>query len=133
MREIKYGEILGPEKGTRSEARVRRGFWPALRKALARIPFAEDLVAAYFCAFDPATPPRVKGVLLGALAYFIVPIDAIPDFFAGLGFTDDLTVLVAAIAMVGGAIGPDHREAARRVLADTGGEELPPASGRRSG
>src|SRR5262245_45007129 len=47
------------------EARVRRDFWPKLRRSLARIPFVEDLLSAYFCAIDPATPKRTKAILLG--------------------------------------------------------------------
>ncbi len=82
------------------------------------IPFSEDVVAAYYCAFDPATPARVRGVLIAALAYFVLPLDAIPDFFLGIGFTDDIGVLVAAIAMVGAHIKDSHREKARQALAD---------------
>ena len=52
---------------------------------LARIPFAEDLVAAYYCALDRDTPGYVRAVLFGALAYFVLPIDVVPDFLAGLG------------------------------------------------
>ena len=122
MSDVKYGEILGPEaESTRSE-RVRRRFWSTFRKAARQIPFAEDLVAAYYCALDPATPGSVRATLLGALAYFIMPFDIIPDFIAGLGFTDDATVLLAAIGMVRAHITPVHREAARRVLAEEEGK-----------
>ena len=72
---------------------MRSKFWATFRKAARYIPFAEDLVAAYYCAFDPATPIRVRAILIGALAYFVLPLDVIPDFIAGLGFTDDVTVL----------------------------------------
>ena len=44
------------------------------------IPFAEDAVAAYFCAFDTNTPFRVRAMLMGALAYFVMPIDAFRTF-----------------------------------------------------
>ncbi|HRX35469.1 MAG TPA: YkvA family protein, partial [Aestuariivirga sp.] len=71
---------------TRNEASVKRDFFPKLKRVLANVPFAEDVVAAYYCAFDPATPAKAKGILLGALAYFIMPIDIIPDFIVGLGF-----------------------------------------------
>lgn len=98
------------------ERRVRRGFWRTMRRAAGRIPFAEDAGAAYFCALDPATPGRVRGVLLAALAYFVLPADMIPDFVAGLGFTDDATVLMAAVAAVSPHIRRRHRERARRVL-----------------
>ncbi len=55
------------------EAEVRRGFWRKLRGLAARLPFAEDLIAAHYCAFDRQTPLHVKGVLVGALAYFVLP------------------------------------------------------------
>ena len=126
MPEILYGEILGPEKpGSDDDAarstRIKRSFWATFRKAVRYIPFSDDLVAAYFCALDPATPHRVRAVLLGAFAYFVMPFDAIPDFLAGIGFSDDVTVLVAAIAMVRSHITPAHREAARRALDETAG------------
>ena len=127
MSDVKYGEILGPEaEATRSE-RVKRRFWSTFRKAARQIPFAEDLAAAYYCALDPSTPGSVRATLLGALAYFVLPFDIIPDFIAGLGFTDDATVLLAAIGMVRAHITPVHREAARRVLAEE--DELRPFGG----
>jgi uncharacterized membrane protein YkvA (DUF1232 family) len=93
-----------------------RRFWTKLRRGLARIPFAEDLVAAYYCALDRDTPGYVRAVLFGALAYFVLPTDMVPDFLAGLGFTDDASVIAAAIAAVGGHLAPRHREQARRRL-----------------
>lgn len=99
---------------------VEQGFWKKLLKFAGQIPFAEDLAAAYFCATDPATPLRVKGLLLAALAYFVAPIDAIPDFIAGIGFTDDAAVLAAAIALVAKHMKAEHRARARAAL------KLPP-------
>ncbi len=116
MTKVLYGEILGPEDDAKREKRVRATFWATFRKAARYIPFAEDLVAAYYCAFDPATPTRVRAILLAALAYFVMPFDVIPDFIAGLGFTDDVTVLIAAIATVGAHITPAHRAAAKAAL-----------------
>ena len=101
----------------REKARVGREFWPKFRRLAARLPFAEDLVAAYFCAFDRNTPRRVQVALIGALAYFVLPFDFIPDMLPLVGFTDDAAVLATAIRLVGVHIGPQHREAARRVLA----------------
>jgi uncharacterized membrane protein YkvA (DUF1232 family) len=101
---------------TREKARVRRGFWSKFRRFAARLPFAEDLVAAYFCAFDRDTPRHVQVALIGALAYFVLPFDFVPDMMPLIGFTDDAAVLATAIKLVAGHIGPQHREAARRVL-----------------
>ena len=98
-----------------------RRFWAKLRRVLARIPFAEDLVAAYYCALDPATPGYVRGVLLGAVAYFLLPIDLVPDVIAGLGFTDDASVVAAVIAAVGRHLRPEHRLQAKNRLRQLGG------------
>jgi uncharacterized membrane protein YkvA (DUF1232 family) len=98
------------------QAPDERRFWAKLKRALARIPFAEDLVASWYCALDRDTPTRVRAILFGALAYFILPADAVPDLFAGLGFTDDAAVLAAAIAAVSRHLQPRHREQARASL-----------------
>ena len=98
------------------EALVRKSFWDKLRKTLGRIPFVEDVLAAYYCAMDKATPLYVRAVLMGALAYFIIPSDVIPDFIVGLGFTDDASVLAAALAAVHTALKPAHHAAARSFL-----------------
>jgi len=98
------------------EAEVRRGFWRKLRGLAARLPFAEELIAVHYCAFDRQTPLHVKGVLVGALAYFVLPADVIPDVLPVIGYTDDAAVLAAAIKLVASHITPDHREAARRTL-----------------
>lgn len=96
---------------------LRRTVWRKARRVAARIPFAEDLLAAYYCAFDHDTPLRVKGTLVGALAYFVLPLDAMPDLMPVLGFTDDAAVLAAAIKMVASHMQPRHRDAARDALA----------------
>jgi uncharacterized membrane protein YkvA (DUF1232 family) len=99
-----------------NEAAIARDFWPKLKRSLARIPFAEDVLAAFYCAFDPATPIKVKGILLAALAYFIMPIDVIPDVLLGLGFTDDMAVLYAAISMIRSHMTQAHRDRAKETL-----------------
>jgi uncharacterized membrane protein YkvA (DUF1232 family) len=101
----------------RDEERVRRGFWPKVKRVAAKLPFAEDLLAAYYAAFDRQTPLQVKAALIGALAYFVLPVDAMPDILPLLGYTDDALVLVTALRMVSGHIRDEHREAARQALA----------------
>lgn len=101
---------------TLEETQVREKFFPKLARVLARVPFAEDLLAAYYCAFDRETPVKAKGILIGALAYFILPIDLVPDLVLGLGFTDDLAVLIAAFKVVTTHVTPAHRERARDAL-----------------
>src|ERR1700760_2889912 len=95
---------------------VRRRFWTKFKRVVAQLPFAEELLAAYYCAFDRQTPRHVQAALLGALAYFVLPFDFIPDMLPVLGFTDDAAVLATALRMVASHITPEHREAARAVL-----------------
>jgi len=106
-----------PATARRDEKAVRRGFWAKMRRVAGRIGFAREAVAAYYCVRDPATPAHVKVILLSALAYFILPVDAIPDFVAGLGYSDDAAVLLAAWRAVGPEIKDCHRERADAVLA----------------
>ena len=104
-----------PKSIERNE-RVARGMIPKLLKLVGRIPFADDLAAAWYAARDPHTPLKTKAVLLAAIAYFVTPIDMLPDFITGLGFTDDATVLATALGVVGMHIKDTHRAAARRLL-----------------
>jgi uncharacterized membrane protein YkvA (DUF1232 family) len=95
---------------------IRRRFWIKLKKVAASLPFVDDLLAAYYCAFDKQTPRHVQVALLGAIAYFILPFDFIPDMMPVLGFTDDAAVLATVIRLVAGNITEDHRAAARAAL-----------------
>jgi uncharacterized membrane protein YkvA (DUF1232 family) len=103
---------------------VRKRFWGKFKRVAARLPFAEDLLSAYYCAFDRETPRHVQAALLGAIAYFILPFDFIPDMLPVLGFTDDAAVLATAIRLVAAHITPEHCEAARarlkRITTDSG-------------
>jgi uncharacterized membrane protein YkvA (DUF1232 family) len=122
MDDVKIGEILepvGPRENRDREERVRAKFWRTVKKAARQVPFMEDLVAGYYCALDNDTPPKVRGLLLAALAYFVLPLDVVPDFLLGFGFTDDIAVLAAALNAVRRHITPAHRLAARRALAET--------------
>jgi uncharacterized membrane protein YkvA (DUF1232 family) len=105
------------DDGARNEETVRRGFWVKVKRFGAALPFVEDLLAAYYCAFDRDTPLQVKTALLGALAYFVLPFDVIPDVLPMIGFTDDAAVLATAVRLVASHITPLHRAAARAALA----------------
>ena len=95
---------------------VRRRSWIKLKQVVAKLPFAEDLLAAYYCAVDSQTPRHVQASLLGAIAYFVLPFDFVPDLLPVLGFTDDAAILATAIRMVASHITPEHRDAARAAL-----------------
>jgi len=110
------GRALAPVTVRLNERLVARGFWPKIRKAAAHVPFAGEALAVWYCVQDAETPAGAKGMMLAALAYFVLPTDAIPDFIAGLGYTDDAAVFMAMLALVGRHIKPRHREAARAAV-----------------
>jgi uncharacterized membrane protein YkvA (DUF1232 family) len=116
-REFSREEIDGIRRAIRDEERLGGKVFALLRRAAGRLPFAEDALAAWFCARDPATPARVRYTLLAALGYFVLPIDAIPDLLPLIGFSDDAAVIAAAIASVAAQIRPEHRDRARETLA----------------
>jgi len=99
------------------EQELQRDFWRKAQSVAASLPFMEDLLATYYCAFDRQTPLHVKAVLVGAIAYFVLPTDLIPDYIPVIGYTDDAAVLAAAMKLVASNITPVHRESARRTLA----------------
>ncbi len=121
MEKSRIKKVLQPvseRERTRREEHVRRSFWSKLKRVARNVPFIEDLVAAYFCAMDPDVPVRVRGILLAALAYFILPFDFLPDVILGIGFTDDMAVLMYAISTIRTHITDAHYAAARKALAD---------------
>jgi uncharacterized membrane protein YkvA (DUF1232 family) len=108
---------FGPaERLAKDPQRLRRDFRAKIKRLAAKLPFAEDLLAAYYCAFDRETPRHVQAALVGAIAYFVVPLDIVPDMLPLLGFTDDAAVLATAIRLVASHIRPEHRAAAHAAL-----------------
>jgi uncharacterized membrane protein YkvA (DUF1232 family) len=95
---------------------IESGFWPKLLRSAGRIPFAEDLAAAYFCVMDPATPGRVRGVLLAALVWFILPASVMPEFLVVVGFTDEIAVGAIVVRMVRKHLKERHYGLARHAL-----------------
>ncbi len=116
LRNAALGKEISLRAFAERERKVRSEFWQKLRRFAGQVPFVEDIVAGYYCALDPATPMRVRGMLLAAIAYFILPLDFIPDIVAGLGFADDAALFTAVLALVSAHITPTHRAAAARAL-----------------
>jgi uncharacterized membrane protein YkvA (DUF1232 family) len=117
MDDVKIGEILlpgDPDQQEQAERQVRSKFWPKMKRVASKVPFARDAAAAYYCATDRETPFRAKGILLA--------IDVVPDIFAVVGFTDDIAVLTAALAMIRAHIKMEHYDAADAAIARLGEE-----------
>lgn len=98
------------------ETIVRDGFADKVRRTIGMVPFTDEAVAAYYCTRDPSTPTRIKVAVMAALAYFVVPVDAVPDFIALLGYGDDAAVFWAAWRAVKPYITEEHRTRSRAFL-----------------
>lgn len=109
-------ETRGPELQTsydpKQERYVRKGFFQKMKRFAGKVPFAKDAVAMYYTAIDGRTPLYAKGIAFSALAYFILPVDSIPDVLVGLGLTDDLAIVAAAVKALGSNVKEHHREKA---------------------
>jgi uncharacterized membrane protein YkvA (DUF1232 family) len=120
--DVNVNEVLDPKKALApvtvrvNEERVREGFLPKIRKVAAKVPFAADALSVWWAARDPETPVAAKGMMLAALAYFVLPTDAIPDILPAIGFTDDAAVFAALMAILGKTLKPRHKEAAQAFL-----------------
>jgi uncharacterized membrane protein YkvA (DUF1232 family) len=101
----------------RNEQVVRMGFVAKAKRYLRRLPLAGEVVAMYFCMLDPRTPLWVKGIAAAALAYFIMPIDAVPDLMPLVGLSDDASVLAAAFAAISSHVTAEHRNRAGAWMA----------------
>ncbi len=97
------------------EEELRRKFWRKLKREAASMPLVEEVLTAYYCAFDRNTPIYVKVVLVGAIVYFVVPEDLVPDTL--LGLADDAAVLGVAFKLMSSHIKPEHRQAAQDAVA----------------
>ena len=101
-------------------------FWDKLngyaRKAGREV--VERALRLYYAARRPETPAWAKTSIFGALAYFISPIDAIPDLLPFIGFSDDLTVMAAALAMISLYIDDDVKRKARQTTERWFGPEI---------
>lgn len=107
---IQNGE--GPEgaERERAERTVKEDLFATLKKA--RVHFEAEVLALYRFMLDPAAPAAAKGVAIGALLYFVLPLDVIPDWIPILGFTDDAAVIAAAVSWIGPMLQP-YRDAAK--------------------
>jgi uncharacterized membrane protein YkvA (DUF1232 family) len=117
MSDFSVERAVMPATIARNEQIVRRSFWQKVARTFAYLPFATNLAAAWYCAFDAQTPLKVKGILLAALAYFVMPFDIIPDMILGLGFTDDMTVLITAVSLIQRHMKPEHYDKAGETIA----------------
>ncbi|MEO3946873.1 YkvA family protein [Gorillibacterium sp. CAU 1737] len=106
-------KALVRHEGESDEEYVRHHFWSKLKAHAEQVPFLQDVIALFYCAMDPKTPKWAKAIAFSGLAYFILPIDAIPDVFLLAGWTDDAAILAGALKTLSSKVTNDHRDKAK--------------------
>ncbi|WP_449539127.1 YkvA family protein [Ferdinandcohnia sp. Marseille-Q9671] len=101
-------------------------FWEKLKKFALRAGHSVVYTALllYYVLQKPNLPTKARVTIIGALGYFIFPVDLIPDLAAGIGFTDDLGALGVALFQVAMYIDEDVRQKAKGKLVDWFGEDV---------
>ena len=113
---IRPEEYVGADEA-RNEEVVREHFAVKAKRYLRHLPLAQETVAMYFCMLDPKTPLWVKATVATALAYFILPLDAIPDLMPLVGLSDDAGVLATALTAISAYVTDEHRARAKAWMA----------------
>lgn len=90
-------------------------FWIKLKKFAkkAGIKVVYAALLLYYVLQSPKAPLKAKAIIVGALGYFIAPIDIIPDVLIGIGYTDDLGILLGALVSVAMYADKEVREKAK--------------------
>ena len=93
-------------------------FWDKLKKfaAKAGAKVVYYALLLFYTLTDPATPTKYKAVIAGALGYFILPLDLLPDFIPFAGLADDWAALIAAVSYVFSAISQPNKDRAKAKL-----------------
>lgn len=94
------------------------GFWDKCRHGArgAGRQVLEKALWLYYALQNDACPAWAKATIIGALGYFILPVDAIPDLIPGAGYTDDLGVLAGAVVAVASQIDGAVKKEATKTL-----------------
>lgn len=101
-------------------------FWGKLKKfakkAGSSVVYAVLLL--YFTLQKPEVPVKAKTIIIGALGYFILPLDLIPDIAVGVGYTDDLGALGVALLQVAMYIDEDIKNKAKEKIKEWFGDKV---------
>ena len=116
MKTIEETKDLVPYEKHYSE----NAFWEKMRKFAKRagLKVVYAALVLFYVLKSPNVSKRDKTIIIGALGYFILPIDLVPDFIPLAGYVDDLSGLLLAAYHVGGNITPEIKEQAKGKLHD---------------
>jgi len=114
--------VYTPDFGSDGEGFEQSGFfaWMKSKAKKAGKTVVETAFMAAYVAVDPKTPAASRAILFGALAYLVLPTDAVPDFIPVAGFADDLAALTAALVSIADNLRVRHLRFAREQMNDMG-------------
>lgn len=94
------------------------GFWDKLTSVakFAGIKTIYMALLLYLVLISPSTPLNYRTILFGALGYFILPVDLVPDLLPIIGYSDDVAAMATALAAVSVAITPQIKNKAKDQL-----------------
>ena len=110
-------ELPVPIPKSYDRERVEQNFWPKFKRLAGQVPGIADLLALYYYMNSDVAPAKHKVSVIATLAYFIMPMDLIPDFLGVLGYTDDVALAVGLIKFIGADVMKPFRLYSRRWLA----------------
>lgn len=102
------------------------GLWKKIKKYSKKVGLSAvyAILLLYFVLQKEEVPMKNKAIIVGALGYFILPIDLIPDVAPGVGYTDDIGILLAALWQVSIYIDTDVKNQSKEKLKDWFGEDI---------
>ena len=103
-------EINSPEEVEAKTAEVEEGLWSKIERTGEKISFVNDILALYKYMKDESVQWYRKAIVIGALLYFIAPVDAIPDLTPLVGYLDDLGVITAVVKFLGQELVPYYEK-----------------------
>ncbi len=94
------------------------GFWGKVLSTFKAVGYdlIVKILTLYYCMMDDDTPIFIKAIIVGALVYFVSPVDAIPDIIPFAGYSDDAGVIATTIATVAPFIKEEHKQQARNKV-----------------
>lgn len=107
---------------------VEKNLWPKVKRIAAKVPGVSDVLALYFYMNSDVASLQHKASALASLAYFIIPIDLIPDILGPIGYVDDLAVVSGLIAFIGSEVMKPYRAYARKWLSGGAPAKMPEPS-----
>lgn len=114
-KEIKTEDLVKYEKNYSED-----GLWKKIGNVAkkAGLKTVYMVLLLYYVLMSDKTPTKYKAMIIGALGYFILPLDAIPDFVPAVGYTDDVAAIAGVILAVAKCISPEIEAQAKAKLAD---------------